>query len=554
MNHKTQFPRRLPYITVALFLLSITTVASALTTEQIAEKALAATVYLEMKDNTGTTLGFGSGFFVKPNQIATNFHVIEGASQGTAKLVGKDTRYQIEGIIATDKDNDLAVLKVTADGIPPLSLGDSDTVNIGAKVYVAGNPKGLEGTFSDGLISRRERYPKKRLQMTAPISPGSSGGPVLNSAGKVIGISVSVHRALDAQNLNFAIPSNYLKALLGEARPAKPLSQNSRTISAETYFLWGNANYKLGQYEVAISDYTQAIRLKPNYADAYYNRGNAKDALKQYAAAIADYTEAIRLKPNYAGAYNNQGIAKAELGQYFLAISDYDMAIRLKPNYAFAYNNRGLAKDALKQYAAAIADYTEAIRLKPDYAYAYNNRGLAKAELGQYFPAISDYDMAIRLKPDYANAYFNRGNTKYKLKQYDAAIADYDTVIVLSPDYALAYYNRGHAKYKLKQYDAAIADYDTVIVLSPDYALAYYNRGHAKDALGQHFPAISDYDVAIRLKPDYAYAYYNRGIAKVLLGRTWEAKQDLRTALRLAEKAGNASLKANIEEMLRFLE
>ena len=417
MNHKTEFlRRRLPHITVAvLLLLSITTGASALTTEQLAEKALAATVSLEMKDSTGTTLSFGSGFFVKPNQIATNFHVIEGARQGTAKLVGKDTRYQIEGIVATDKENDLAVLNVTASGVTPLPLGDSDTVNIGAKVYVAGNPKGLEGTFSDGLISRRESYPKKRLQMTAPISPGSSGGPVLNSKGQVIGISVAVHRALDAQNLNFAIPSNTLKALLAKGQPARPLSQSSQSISGETYFLRGNAKYELGLYNAAIVDYTQVIRLEPDGAGAYNNRGNAKYNLKQYFAAISDFDTAIRLNPDFAFAYNNRGNAKYNLKQYFAAISDYDMAIRLKPDYAKAYYNRGNVKYDLKQYAAAIDDYDMAIRLKPDYAGAYHNRGLAKDNLKQYFAAISDYDMAIRLKPDYALAYHNRGVAKVLL-------------------------------------------------------------------------------------------------------------------------------------------
>ena len=416
MNHTEFLRRRLPYITGAvLLLLSITTSAPALTTEQLAEKALAATVSLEMKDSTGTTLSFGSGFFVKPNQIATNFHVIAGARQGTAKLVGKYTRYQIEGIVATDKDNDLAVLNVTASGVTPLSLGDSDTVNIGAKVYVAGNPKGLEGTFSDGLISRRESYPKKRLQMTAPISPGSSGGPVLNSKGEVIGISVSVHRALDAQNLNFAIPSNSLKALLKEARSAKPLSQNSQSISAETYFLRGNAKYGLGLYDAAIVAYTLAILLEPDDADAYYNRGLAKYNLDQYFAAIADYDMAIRLKPDDAAAYINRGLAKANLKQYFAAISDYDMAILLEPDDADAYYNRGNAKVGLEQYFAAISDYGMAILLEPDDAAAYINRGLAKENLKQYAAAISDYDKAIRLKPDFAHAYLYRGLAKYRL-------------------------------------------------------------------------------------------------------------------------------------------
>ena len=556
MNHTEFLRRRLPHITGAvLLLLSITTGASALTTEQLAEKALAATVSLEMKDSTGTTLSFGSGFFVKPNQIATNFHVIAGARQGTAKLVGKDTRYQIEGIVATDKKNDLAVLNVTASGVAPLSLGDSDTVKIGAKVYVAGNPKGLEGTFSDGLISRRESYPKKRLQMTAPISPGSSGGPVLNSKGEVIGISVAVHRALDAQNLNFAIPSNPLKALLAKARPAKPLSQNSQSISAETYFLRGYAKYGLGLYDAAIVAYTLAILLEPDDADAYYNRGLAKYNLDQYFAAIADYDMAIRLKPDFAFAYIGRGIAKADLKQHFAAIADYDTAIRLKPDYAHAYNNRGNTKYDLKQYAAAIADYDMSIRLKPDYANAYNNRGLAKYNLKQYAAAIADYTQAIRLDPDFAADYLlNRGLAKEKLKQYFAAFSDYDMAIRLEPDNADAYIDRGIAKYNLKQYFAAIADYDTAIRLKPNDATVYIGRGIAKADLKQYAAAIVDFDTAIRLKPDYAHAYYGRGLAKAQLGRTWEAKQDLWTAWELAVQAGDTDLKADIEETLRLLE
>ena len=104
---------------------------------------------------------------------------------------------------------------------------------------MAGNPKGLEGTFSDGIISsRRDKDTKERLQMTAPISPGSSGGPVLNRKGEVIGVSFAQHRALDAENLNFAIPSKYLKKLLEQLKPAKPLSQRSRFISAATYLKW----------------------------------------------------------------------------------------------------------------------------------------------------------------------------------------------------------------------------------------------------------------------------------------------------------------------------
>ena len=107
-----------------------------------------------MEDANGELLGYGSGFFVRSNQIVTNFHVIDGAAQGTAKLVDQEMEYAIEGITAMDESHDLAILQVTASGVQPLPLGDSDAVEIGDTVYVAGNPKGyFEGTFSDGIIS-----------------------------------------------------------------------------------------------------------------------------------------------------------------------------------------------------------------------------------------------------------------------------------------------------------------------------------------------------------------------------------------------------------------
>ena len=259
---------------IVLVFCTISTV-SAQTAPQIAEKALAATVYLEMQDSNGLLLGFGSGFFVRDNLIATNYHVIEGAARGTAKLVGQFSTYTIEGVTATDQTNDLALLKVTVSGINPLPLGNSSDLKIGETVYVAGNPKGLEGTFSNGIISSRpDQYTKELLQMTAPISPGSSGGPVLNSKGEVIGVSFMT--LVGEQNLNFAIPSRYLTELLTESKPAKPLTQGNRSISAETYFTWGNTKYDLGDYKGAIADYDSAIRLNPDDAKAYYNRGNAK--------------------------------------------------------------------------------------------------------------------------------------------------------------------------------------------------------------------------------------------------------------------------------------
>ena len=230
----------LNFIVGGLVLFYGTIVAAAPTPQEIAEKALAATVFLEMYDKDGKPLGVGSGFFVQRDLIATNYHVIEDTAYGTAKLADRDITYTIEDITVLDKTNDLALLKIKPNmlailaGIRPLPLGDSDMVKVMDTIYVAGNPLGFEGTVVPGSISaiRPEGWPPlvqgKLLQMTAPISKGSSGGPVLNDRGEVIGIStlavsVVMPDLSVPQNLNFAVAVNHLKALMPTPpTPVKP--------------------------------------------------------------------------------------------------------------------------------------------------------------------------------------------------------------------------------------------------------------------------------------------------------------------------------------------
>ena len=231
-----QNKKLLQYFTgLALFLFCGITAANAQSPQQIAKKALVSTVLLVMEDANGQPLSLGSGFFIRSGQVATNLHVVKGASRGYAKLVGQKTKYDIEGITAVDAERDLVILKISVPGAKAISLGDSDTVQVGAPIYAVGNPRGLEGTFSQGIISSiRKVGTDKILQLTAPISPGSSGGPVLNNKGQVIGVSVATFRG--GQNLNFAIPSNYLKKLMGQIGPAKPLSK--RNLLYQSVLSW----------------------------------------------------------------------------------------------------------------------------------------------------------------------------------------------------------------------------------------------------------------------------------------------------------------------------
>jgi len=189
----------------------------------IAKSSFPSVLMLVMEDSSGQPLSLGSGFFVREGIVATNFHVIEGAAGGYAKIVSQELKYDITGVVGIDNKQDLVLLAIKGAKAPLLSLGDSQQVAVGDEVYAIGNPQGLEGTFSQGIVSSiRQVGVETIFQITAPISPGSSGGPVLNTQGKVIGVTVATFK--DGQNLNFAIPSYYLVSLLRQIKPVTPLS------------------------------------------------------------------------------------------------------------------------------------------------------------------------------------------------------------------------------------------------------------------------------------------------------------------------------------------
>ena len=363
---------------------------------KLAEKALRITVFLEMVDINGQPLGSGNGFFVQHDQIVTNLHVIEGAARGTAKLADKSTTYSIEGVTARDTISSLAILKVARFGIQLLPFGDSDTVETNETVYVAGKPKGIKGELSVGIISGfSERKPNRQFQMTGSISPRSSGGPVLNEEGEVIGISCFTIQ--DGQSLNFAIPSNYLKVLLNRLEPVIPLSQQQKSVSAKTYFNWGNEKSAIGLYDEAIVNYDKVIQLEPNFTTAYLNRGLAKHKLEQYFAALEDLNSAIQRKPDYVYAYINRGIVKYSLGHSPDAIADFDYAIQLNPELGEAYYNRGIAKASLMRPDDAIVDFDYAIQLDPELSKVYYSRGMVKFIIGNTRDAKSDLQTALKL-------------------------------------------------------------------------------------------------------------------------------------------------------------
>jgi S1-C subfamily serine protease len=176
-----------------------------LSTQELAKRVRNSLVMIVTQDHNGNAIAQGSGFFITPTLVATNLHVLKRASQGYVKSVSEGVVYKITNVAGFSLKRDLCVLFLAnAKGMPlPSSTAE---VSVGQDILVAGNPEGLEATFSKGIISAI-RSREGLLQIDAPISPGSSGGPVVTQSGEVIGLVVS--SLTEGQNLNFAVPMRF---------------------------------------------------------------------------------------------------------------------------------------------------------------------------------------------------------------------------------------------------------------------------------------------------------------------------------------------------------
>jgi len=167
--------------------------------------------------------GQGSGFVIdKEGHILTNYHVIAEAQEVWVTL--HDRKKYRANIVGTDKSHDLAVLQIKASDLQPMSLGDSTNLQVGQKVYAIGNPFGLAGTLTIGIVSsiRSVREPDglvidEAIQTDAAINPGNSGGPLLNWHGEVIGINTMIASSVgQSAGIGFAIPINTAKAVVND--------------------------------------------------------------------------------------------------------------------------------------------------------------------------------------------------------------------------------------------------------------------------------------------------------------------------------------------------
>ncbi|MFN6241558.1 MAG: tetratricopeptide repeat protein [Microcystis sp.] len=509
-------------------------------------------------------------------------------SDGKTRNIEKSTIIRQEGV-------DLAVFQFESlDNYPVAEIANYNP-NTGDFVFAAGFPKigqnpskwlfsgGIINDKEQGLLQTRQSPLRNKqggtLQSVASLTEGyelvytsitfggMSGGAVLDSQGRVIGIhgrsegagggKIQLGYSLGIPVSTFIGLQERLKVkpqLLTTAQPQVSQQQQQEIIQAITGVIVPNTNatadiwierggqlWRLRRYEEAIKAFDEAIKQNDpkNVYLAWYGKGFALGNLGKYQPAIEALQQAINTLPKredlknfHSSILQKQSVVYRYLENYEQALTVINQAISLVPNNPNHYNEKYVVLSELKRYDEELAAITQAINLAPRAAWYYN-RGILYYNQQKYKLALDDYNKAIELNPNYALAYYNRGNLYRRQQKYKLALDDYNQAIKINPNDAEAYNNRGNLYYDQQKYELALADYNQAIKINSDFAGAYYNRGNLYKDLQKYDLALSDYSKAIDINPNFAEAYNNRGNLYKNLQKYELALSDYNQAIRI---------------------
>ena len=424
----------------------------------------------------------GTGFFIdKYGHLITNYHVLDGRYTAKVKTADGST-YPIKLIVADNKATDL--VKVLVD-IPRKKFKWVKTVDslpsIAEQILVVGSPMGLEQTVSEGIVSSIREIPAvgEFFQMSAPISPGSSGSPVINLKGQVVG--VATFQMVRGQNLNFAVAAKSVSKLkpvkAGMSMSLWPFNNSlHQPRLAEKLCRQGYSFSINGEDQKALEFFKEAIEKDPENTMAWNGLGYCHVGLNNPEAAIKAYQNAIKSNPDDETVYFILGNYYAKLGQHRDAINSYLQVIRMKPDFVEAYFRLGVAYSQLGRLDEGKNAFENAIRLDPDAVPAHFNVGIAYAKLGRYQDALKANQEVLRIDPEFAPAHNNIGRLYNMLGNEDLEIEAYKKAIRIAPDYASAHYNLGMALLQTGDKAAALDEYKILKALDKQSANQLFNQ------------------------------------------------------------------------------
>jgi S1-C subfamily serine protease len=467
----TKFRTVLSVLILSAFVshLPLTTRADELTTEEIAKQFTSSVMVVNSGDSQGT------GFVVSDDGVlVTNFHVIEGGGKIFVKSA-KGGIYEVQKVLAVDKQRDVAVLKIHASNLNSTNLADEASLNPGSKVVVIGNPAGLEHTISEGIVSANRILPEygEVIQITAPISSGSSGSPVFDIRGDVIGIAT--FKRVDGEALNFAIPSQRIIDLLkslGQAKSSAELRKSyvpkaevkgspsqdealSSSVSFEEILTLQDEGSYFEMFKMA----KELVQEFPDSALAYRLLSQACLSIEMLDDAVKNAKKAIDLDPENARGWTILSESYTALGDKEGASKVLADAIKIAPDdavllifYAASVRDTndslavGALKAALNQLKQGKGNDLESEFYLPDVALVEELNRNGPREL-----AYEACESLLQVRPDSLFLLINKAKAALNVKKFDEVRPALSRVFQLDPDYA----NSGHLHFIVGQLEEA---------------------------------------------------------------------------------------------------
>jgi tetratricopeptide (TPR) repeat protein len=383
----------------------------------------------------GNILGQGSGFFINTKgDTISNRHVFWNARRADVKI--NSITYPVDKVLADDPKNDLILFSIKTDpgkfAALPLAL---KVPQVGEKAVVIGNPLGLETTVSDGIVSAQRKLENglEVLQVTSPISPGSSGSPVLNIKGEVIGVATFIVQG--GQNLNFAIPVTFVKKLIplgiGKGKIEDISFADSEYQKQGDAYSRGLMYYNAKEYNLAIPEFQKAISKEPDNHELYFYLGMCYKE-EQPTSAIDAFKKTIELNPEYVLAYVNLGSTYIKMNMYQKAAEILREAIRLDPNFSEAFLNLGMAYVMAKEYRAAVKILEKAANMGMD-AKGYYILGFSYVELKMFSEGIKALETSVELDPDLLESHLILGFAYARVKNWTKGLETLNRALILDP-------------------------------------------------------------------------------------------------------------------------
>ena len=469
----TKFVARKLYVLLLILCAGASAVSAQDYLPDLVRRVKPSAVAIETFDAKGATITRGSGFFVANDKVITNRHVIEKSNRVEVHLMnGK--KFVVRGVLAIDGEGDLALLQVNVPAGDAVPLPIVRAVpQEGESIVVVGNPYGLEGSVSNGIVSAVREIPGygKIIQITAPISPGSSGSPVVNMLGQVIGVATL--QAAEGQSLNFAVPSERISQLkIGELQTFSSLnteSQKNKRAAAESLYSQGLGILSRDDYARAVNYFEKAVEIDPAYAEAWYQAGFCFGMLGRHADALKASKQAAKLRPEWSETYVNIGASSYALGQYKEAAEAYRQAAKIDANNADTQYALGLSLGKLGRTDEEILAYKRAVAIKPDYANAYELLGTAYFNQKKYAESLAAFEQLKTYKPD-AKTYNYLGENYFELGKTEESVDAFNNAVSYNSNFDKARFNLGRAYLKLGDRDNAAVQYEILRNTKSDWA------------------------------------------------------------------------------------